>query len=212
MRFSALRLPFVAAALLALVACQADRFDVDLASGDIARAQAGTPGEARFEMVFSNIGELDDKTRAQMDGFEAVARRYMTIDSFVLDPGDDGPELVIEGRLPVTSDGSTAAPYFLEVSASEAFAGYSAVELVNGRDYLDMREALTKVSYMLTPDRFQPTRIRLAGNGEALIVPGAWVEGEAQALFAGNVADRLSLSFKGGVWDDTGALFLIKLN
>lgn len=206
----ALRLPLLLITLALLAACKADKFDVELATGDLAAAAAGQAIEAPFEMVFSNLGEIDDDKRAQFAEFEAIMRRYMTVDAFITVPGDSGTELQIEGRLPVTAS-DAEAPYFLHLAPSQDFPGYWEVEMQNGSNYAEMQDDMQSVSYMLTPDRYQPTRFKLAGNGEALIAPGAFVDGEAQALFLGTVEDRLWLSFRDGVWDDTGALFLVKL-
>jgi len=206
----ALRPLAMLAVALTLAACKADKFDVDLATGDLAQVARGSALEAPFEMVFSDIGDLDDEKRAQFARFEEIMRQYMAIDSFLLVPNDNGTELQIEGRLPVTAM-PVAAPYFLELNPSADFPGYWEVEMKNGADYTDMEQAMRKVSFMLTPDRYQPTRINLAGNGEALIVPGAWIDSEPQALWTGPAPERIALSFKDGIWDDTGAKFLVKL-
>lgn len=206
------RLFLLVATLFALAACKADRFDVSLATGDLTRAMEGGQAQAPFVMVFSSLGEMDAERRENFSGFEAAMRRYMVIDTFVIEPGDDGDELVIEGRLPVSADAGTREPYFLHLAPSSEFEGYTMVEMKNGEDLARMQREMRDVNMMMVPDRYQPTRIILAGNGEQAIVPGAYVDGEASALWTGTVTGTLRFNFRDGIWDDTGAYFLIGLD
>lgn len=205
-----LRLALVSVSLL-LMGCKADEMDISLDIADIALARVGTDGAVGFEAAFSNLGDLDEAQRAQFDQIEAVLSRYMTIDAFVIEPTDTGFGLQIAGEMPLSADPDTATPYFLLVSPSETLDGYSEVEVKTGAGFAAMRGEIMAINFMLAPDAFHPTRIRLTGDGARVIAPGAFVDGTPEPLFAGAVTGRLSMLFKGGVFDDTGALFLIRL-
>ena len=198
-------------AALALAACKPDRFDVSLATGDIVKALAGSPAEAPFEMAYDDVGSQQDGPPAGLDALERIMRAHMQVDSFDLAETDSGYSLTISGRLPVAAKGSSMAPYYLAVAPATEFDGYTAVELVNGADFETMQGEMSGAASMMTPERYNPVRVLLRGNGESLIVPGAQIDGKARALFRGNVSSHLALGFKGGVWDDTGAYFLIRL-
>ena len=194
---------------LALLGCKADEFQITLGTDDIATALGGVGGQVAFEMEFSSIGDLEDSQRAEIASFEDILSNYMTIGYFGIEAQDSGYALQIEGALPITGDAATVAPYFLWVGPSESFAGYAAVELRNGASFAAMKEEIRKVNFMLAPDAFHPTRIRLTGRNSDLIAPGAVVDGTPMALFRGPLDGRLTLLFEGGVYDETGALFLL---
>lgn len=67
-----------------LVACKADEVEIEL---DVQQLQAATDGAdvmAEFEAVFSNLGQLDNEQRAQVDAVRDILEQYMAIDDEVI--------------------------------------------------------------------------------------------------------------------------------
>ena len=198
-------------AVLALAACKADEFEISLTLDDIAAAGAGTDRSVSFEMVFSNFGEIDAEQRTVLAKFEEIMSRHMDITGFEVEPEDEGFELFIEGTILITADPASTAPYFLHVSNAELFAGFTAVELRTGPDNGPMRSAMEDVNFMLAPDEFHPTQIRLSGGEAALIAPAVIVDATPHAMYVGQIEEKLTLDFQEGVWDDTGLVFFVAL-
>jgi hypothetical protein len=201
----------VIALCLTIMGCKADEFEIVVGTDDIAKVAAGTDVSVEFEMVFSSLGDMDDEKRAQIDRFEQIMSSYMNVTEFEIESDDGDYELQIEGTIPVTTDPAPATPYFLHVAPSVDFPGYTSVEVATGATFAAMRAEMQEVDFMMAPDEFHPTRIKLSGAGERLLAPGVSIDGAPFALFVGVVEERMSLNFKGGVYDDTGAVFLVQL-
>ena len=198
------------AALLALAGCKADELSIDLKTADILGATQGESSTVSFEANFSTFGSLDDGQRAQVAAIEAILGGYVEIDDFELEITDNGFAVTIEGELPITTDLQSNAAYFIAVEPSDIVNGAYLVQLRTGNDFDRMEREMQAINFMLAPDAFHPTRIRLRGDDQfEIIAPGAQVDGSYHLMWRGTSKDKLTLRFSGGPFDEVGAGFLI---
>jgi hypothetical protein len=197
----------VVAATLALTGCKAKTVEMDLSADDVAAAVAGEQVMVDFEATFENVGQLDPEKRAQVTEAENLLRQHMTIEGFELETTQMGFKITISGSLPVAA--SSDAPYYIQVANSDTLAGYTRVQLAHGKGFNAMSKAIQRISFMLKPDAFHPTKIKWKGKGRQIIAPGVEVNGTGHLLYSGNDQGRVSLTFKDGVFDKIGAGFFV---
>ena len=178
---------------------------------DVFAAAEGDVGIIEFEAKFSNFGDLDQEARTQVEALEKILNNFMVILDFELETTDMGFEITLEGEMPLTNQTLDSA-YYLHVSSSEILDGYTFVELRTGNEFDDLSNQMLAINFMLSPDEFHPTKIKLKGSDVQVIAPATEINGDAYLLYKGAVDGRVSMKFEGGIFDSTGAGFFIKQN
>ena len=59
-----------------LIACKAEILEIDIKSKDVFSAVDGEEEVVEFEAKFSNFGELDEESRAQVEALENICLLY----------------------------------------------------------------------------------------------------------------------------------------
>ena len=201
----------VALASIFLIACKAEIVEMDIKAKDVFAAAEGEDGVIEFEAKFSNFGELDEEARVQVEALESILTKFMEITDFELETTDMGFEVTLEGEMPLTNQTLDSA-YYLHVSSSEILDGYTFLTLRTGNDFENLSNQMSAINFMLSPDEFHPTKIKLKGKDVQVIAPAAEINGKSYLLYNGAVDGRISMKFEGGVFDSIGAGFFIKQN
>ena len=71
---------------------------------------------------------------------------------------------------------------------------------------------MSAINFMLSPDEFHPTKIKLKGKDVQVLVPATEIDGKAYLFYEGVVDGRISMKFEGGVFDKIGAGLFLKEN
>ena len=150
-----------------LIACKAEIVELDIKTKDVFAAVNGEDGLIDFEAKFSNFGELDEEARAQVEALENILTKFMIIDDFELETTDMGYEITLEGEMPITNKRLDAA-YYIHVSSSDIFDGYTFLELKTGDNFNNLSNQMSAINFMLSPDKFHPTKIKLKGKDKII--------------------------------------------
>ena len=67
------------------MACKAEILEIDIKSKDVFSAVNGEEEVVEFEAKFSNFGELDEESRAQVEALENILVKFMEITDFELE-------------------------------------------------------------------------------------------------------------------------------
>jgi len=194
-----------------LISCKAEIVEIDIKAKDILAAAEGEDEVVDFEAKFSNFGELDDESRAQIEALENILDKFMEITDFELETTDMGFEVTLEGEMPLTNKTVDSA-YYLHASASDILEGYTLLSLKTGSDFEALSSQMQAINFMLAPDEFHPTKIKLKGKDIRVIAPATEVNGQAYLLYNEVMDGRVSMKFEGGAFDSIGAGFFIKEN
>ncbi|MDB4017184.1 hypothetical protein N9493_04080 [Amylibacter sp.] len=194
-----------------LIACKAEIVELDIKTKDVFAAIDGEDGLIGFEAKFSNFGELDEEARVQVEALENILTKFMEIDDFELETTDMGYEITLEGEMPITNKRLDDA-YYIHVSSSEIFDGYTFLELRIGDNFNNLSNQMSAINFMLSPDEFHPTKIKLKGKDVQVLIPATEIDGKAYLFYEGTVNGRISMKFEGGVFDKIGAGLFLKEN
>ena len=130
-----------------LIACKAEVVELDIKTKDVFAAVDGEAGLIDFEAKFSNFGELDEEARAQVEALENILSKFMEIDDFELETSDMGYEITLEGEMPITNKRSDAA-YYIHVSSSDIFDGYTFLELRTGDNFNNLSNQMSANNFI----------------------------------------------------------------
>jgi len=194
-----------------LIACKAEIVELDIKAKDVFAAIDGEDGVIEFEAQFSNFGELDEEARAQVEALENILTKFMEIDDFEIENTDMGYDVILEGEMPISNNKLDAA-YYIHVSSSELFDGYTFLELKTGDNFNNLTNQMSAINFMLSPDEFHPTKIKLKGKDIQVLIPATEIDGKAYLFYEGIVNGRISMKFEGGVFDKIGAGLFLKEN
>ena len=192
-----------------LIACKAEIVELDIKAKDVFAAVDGEDRVIKFEAQFSNFGELDEEARVQVEALENILTKFMEIDDFEIENTDMGYDVILEGEMPI-SNKKLDATYYIQVSSSELFDGYTFLELKTGDDFNNLSNQMSAINFMLSPDEFHPTKIKLKGKNVQILVPATEIDGKAYLFYEGVVNGRISMKFEGGVFDKIGAGLFLK--
>ena len=135
----------------------------------------------------------------------------MEIDDFEIENTDMGYDVILAGEMPI-SNKKLDATYYIQVSSSELFDGYTFLELKTGNDFNNLSNQMSAINFMLSPDEFHPTKIKLKGKDIQVIVPATEIDGEAHLFYKETVNGKISMKFDGGVFNKIGAGLFLKEN
>ena len=92
----------------------------------------------------------------------------MEITDFELETTDMGYEVTLEGEMPITNQDLDTA-YYIHVASSEIFDGFTFLELRTGSEFDNLSNQMSAINFMLSPDEFHPTKIKLKGKTFTLL-------------------------------------------
>jgi len=194
-----------------LIACRAEIVELDIKAKDVFAAVDGEDGVIEFEAQFSNFGELDEEARTQVEALENILTKFMEIDDFEIENTDMGYDVTLEGEMPI-SNKNLDATYYIHVSSSKLFDGFTFLELKTGDDFNNLSNQMSAINFMLSPDEFHPTKIKLKGKDIQVIIPATEIDGESHLFYEGVINGKISMKFNGGIFDKVGAGLFLKEN
>lgn len=193
-----------------LAGCKADIIEIELSEKVIQSAKSGKPEMVSFEAKFSTFGELDDSQKAQVSAIEDILENYIEVEDFELSSTDMGFEVIIEGKIPVTTDSTESSAYFLHISPSDVITGYSLIQFKTGSSFNKMSTEMQAINFMLAPDAFHPTTFKVKAKGLEVIAIAAEKDGDSNLIWKGKIDGRERFKFTGGIFDNTGAGLFFK--
>ncbi len=193
-----------------LAGCRADSVELKISDKDITTAMQGKATTVPFEAVFSQFGKLDDDQRGQVERIKSIVERYIAVDDFELESHENEFRVVIEGELPVLTVPDEKRPYFVLISPSESLPGFVRVQIAHGAAFDDMKGEIQSINFMLSPEGFHPTMLKISAAGRRMIAPAAEVDGKSDLLVDVVLDERTSVTFSGGPFDRVGAGFFLQ--
>ena len=118
------------------------------------------------------------KHEHKLKRLENILTKFMEIDDFEIENTDMGYDVTLEGEMPI-SNKKLDATYYIHVSSSELFDGYTFLELKTGDDFNNLSNQMSAINFMLSPDEFHPTKIKLKGKDIQVIIPATEIDGES---------------------------------
>lgn len=211
-------------ALLLIFGCKADLVKIEAKTKDLKEAIAGEQVEIEFEAEFSLVAEYNDETKGQIRALEEAIENYIALEEFDVSEGDFGLTIIIEGQIPLlyASNGeiprNIESPWALVISDNQddgSLAGYRyKLTVASTSRFSGFEGELQNINFMLTPDAFQPVKLKLRASGEdqlKIFTGAVEVGGESKVIYEAEVPKRITLTMRGGVYDKTSQMIYFSI-
>jgi len=86
------------------------------------------------------------------------------------------------------------------ISSSDIFDGFTFLELKTGDDFNNLSSQMSAINFMLSPDEFHPTKIKLKCKDVQVIIPATEIDGEAHLFYKDTLNGKISMKFDGGIF------------
>ena len=210
--------------VLFLLGCKADIVETSIKTKHLQEALAGEEVTVTFEAAFSMMAEYDDETKAQINAIEKIVENYVSLEEFDVTQGDYGLNIAIEGEIPLiySSNGeiprSVGSPWALVVTDNHdggSLSSYSyKLTVATTSKYSAFEGELQNVNFMLSPDEFQPMRIKLKTSGDdklRIFTGSVEVDGESKVVYEADVSKKITLTMKDGVYEKTSQVIYFSI-
>ena len=200
----------------ALLGCQAEEIETAIKSKHLRQSIGGKDVTVPFEATLSLLADSKDpETKGQLKSIGKIVEKYIDTEEFEVTTGDFGLKINIEGNIPLvySPNGkqvrSATSPWALVVSNNSdggalssyphkiTFAATSKFDAFSGE--------LNNINFMLSPNKHQPLKLKIKNSGKdklRIFTGGVEVGGEHRVLYEAKVKKRVSLTMKGGVYDN----------
>jgi hypothetical protein len=203
-------------ASFSLLGCQAEDIETTIKSKDLRKLIAGEKVAVKFEATLSLLADSkDDETKAQIKSIGKIVEKYIDTEEFEVTTSDFGLKIEIEGNIPLVYSPnakevkSVKSPWAMMVSDNRdggSLSGYSYKLTFSATSQFEAFSGeLSNINMMLSPNKRQPLKIKLRNSGKdklRIFTGGVEVGGESRVLYEANVDKRVSLTMKGGVYDN----------
>jgi len=209
---------------LFLLGCKADIVETSIKTKHLQEALAGEEVTVTFEAEFSMMTEYDDETKAQINAIETIVENYVSLEEFDVTQGDYGLNIAIEGEIPLVYSpngdvsGSTKSPWALVISDNTDGGSLSSypykLTVTTTSRFSAFEGELQNVNFILSPDEFQPMRIKLKRSGDDVLkifTGSVEVDGESKVVYETEVSKKITLTMKDGVYEKTSQVIYFSI-
>lgn len=198
--------------LLFLFGCKAKDIEIKISQKQIVESLNNNDVTVSFEAIFNGVGKLDEEQKDNLNKLEKIVEKYFKEIDFEVVKSDFGYEVEIEGELPIVGNLNIipSIPWYVSVKADSDFEGWIRVQVQTGSEFEQFNNEIKKINILLSADAGQPIEFKLKSKNTPVIAPAVIIDNEEHLIFVGKLDGRNSLRFKGGVFDEIGAGFLIQ--
>lgn len=195
-----------------LAGCRAESVELTVSYEDVAAAIKGEKVTVPFEAVFSQFGNLGDDQKAEIDALATVVSKHMNVEDFEIGTAENKVVVTVEGEIPITTSETESSPYYVLVTKDGTFNGFATVQVALGRKFQAMQREMRAINFILAPEAFHPTKLKIKAKGKDIMAPAVEVDGTTHLLFSAQAKERLTLNYVGGPYERVGAGFYIKVD
>ena len=205
----------IAFATLLIVGCKATEIETSIKSFELRDAIEGKELSLKFDAQFTIFAENNEETKRQIVSIEGITEKYLPLEEFDVTTTDFGLRIQVEGKIPLvyssegTLSSSLQAPWVLIVSDNNdggVLTGFShKLKFIASPQFNAFSGELLKVNLMLVPDKRQPLKIKFKNSGKdrlRIFTGAVEVGGESRVIFESKIDKKVSLTMKGGVYDN----------
>ncbi|PPR09540.1 MAG: hypothetical protein CFH41_02570 [Alphaproteobacteria bacterium MarineAlpha11_Bin1] len=196
-----------------LFGCKADILETRLTTSDIKKSMSGKLITVPFSAVIQVIGD-DASTRAQVKRYERIIENYVDVEDFEISKSMMGMQIKVLGNIPLLSgndlrlDGKHPWAIHIKKTANRTLKKrYPYRMSLKTTDYFpSFKSEFSKLNIMLSPDPYQPLLMKIRNKDQSMFrvfTGSVEIQGRHHSIYEGEVAKRVSLKMKGGVYDHT---------
>ena len=207
--------------LFVLVGCKAEIVETKVKASDLKKSISGKLVSVPFSAVLSVMGD-DANVRAQVRSYEGIIENYVDLEDFEISKSMMGIKIKVTGNLPLVSDDKTKLdgkdPWVLRIKKTDNRTlkkPYPYRVALETTDYFaSFKSEFSKLNMLMTPDPHQPLLMKIRNRDKSklrVFTGSVEIQGKHHSIYEGEVAKRISLKMKGGVYDHTEPLIFFNI-
>ena len=174
-----------------------------------------------FSAMLSVLGD-DAEVRAQVKSYEGIIENYVDLEDFEISKSMMGMEIKITGNLPLVSGDKTKLngkdPWVLRIrktanrTLQKPYPYRVALETTD--HFASFKSEFAKLNMLMTPDPHQPLLMKIRNRDKSklrVFTGSVEIQGKHHSIYEGEVAKRISLKMKGGVYEHTEPLIFFNI-
>lgn len=199
--------------LFALVGCKAEIVETKIKTSDLKKSISGEMVTVPFEAVLQVFGD-DENTRNEIKKYEQIIENYFDVEDFEVSKSTMGLNIKVTGELPLVSDDNTKLdgkdPWVLRIrktanrTLQKPYPYRIALETTD--HFASFKTEFTELNILLSPDPHQPLLMKIQNRDNSnfgVFTGSVEIQGKHHSIYEGEVAKRISLTMKGGVYEHT---------
>ena len=207
--------------LFVLVGCKAEIVETKVKTSDLNKSISGKVVSVPFSAVLSVLGD-DAKVRAQVKSYEGIIEKYVDVEDFEISKSMMGMEIKVTGNLPLVSGDKTKLdgndPWVLRIrktanrTLQTPYPYRMALETTN--HFASFKSEFSKLNMFMSPDPLQPLLLKIRNRDKLklrVFTGSVEIQGKHHSIYEGEVAKRISLKMKGGVYKHTEPLIFFNI-
>ena len=166
-----------------------------------------------FSAVLQVLGG-DADTRAQVKRYEGIIENYVDVEDFEISKSMMGMQIKVTGNLPLVSgnmkrlDGKHPWALYIKKTAIRTLKQTYPyrMSLQTTEHFPSFKSEFSKLNILLSPDRYQPLLMKIRNRDKTkfrVFTGSVEIQGKHHSIYEGQVAKRISLKMKDGVYDHT---------
>ena len=199
--------------VVALVGCKSEIVETKVKTSDIRKSISGEMVTVPFSAVLQVLGG-DADTRAQVKRYEGIIENYVDVEDFEISKSMMGMQIKVTGNIPLISgnkmglDGKHPWAIHIKRTANRTLKKRYPYQMsLETTDHFpSFKNEFSKLNIMLSPDPHQPLLIKIRNKDKSklrVFTGSVEIQGKHHSIYEGEVAKRISLKMKGGVYDHT---------
>ena len=207
--------------LFAVVGCKAEIVETKVKTSDLKKSISGKMVSVPFAAVLSVMGD-NAKVRAQVKSYEGIIENYVDVEDFEISKSMMGMKIKVTGNLPLVSGDKTKLdgkdPWVLRIrktanrTLQKPYPYRMALETTD--HFASFKSEFTKLNMLLSPDPHQPLLMKIRNRDKSklrVFTGSVEIQGKHHSIFEGEVAKRISLKMKGGVYEHTDPVLFFNI-
>ena len=156
----------------------------------------------------------DADTRAQVERYEGIIEKYVDVEDFEISKSMMGMQIKVTGNIPLISgdkiglDGKDPWAIHIKRTANRTLKRRYPYQmsLTTTDHFASFKNEFSKLNIMLSPDPHQPLLMKIRNKDKSklrVFTGSVEIQRKHHSIYEGEVARRISLKMKGGVYDHT---------
>jgi len=164
----------------------------------------------------------DANVRAQVKSYERIIENYVDVEEFDISKSMMGIKIKVTGNLPLVSGDKTKLdgkdPWVLRIrktanrTLQKPYPYRIALETTD--HFASFESEFSKLNMLMTPDPHQPLLVKIRNRNKSkfrVFTGSVEIQGKHHSIYEGEVAKKISLKMKGGIYEHTEPLIFFNM-
>ena len=199
--------------VFALIGCKSEIVETKVKTSDIKKSISGEMVTVPYSAVLQVLGD-DANTRSQVKKYEGIIENYVDLEDFEISKSMMGMQIKVTGNIPLISGNNMGLdgkhPWVIHIKKTAngtlKIRYPYRMSMTTTEHFPSFKSEFRNLNIMLSPDPHQPLLMKIRNKDQSMLrvfTGSVEIQGKHHSIYESQVAKRVSLKMKGGVYDHT---------